>query len=70
MALLTGLAPDSLVHADKADDSNAIRDLIESQGAVPNIPSKADRRWKSCFSKMLSKGRHAIKRMFCHLKDY
>ena len=43
---------------DKAYDSNAIRDLIERQGAVPNIPSKANRRWKSCFSKTLYKGRN------------
>lgn len=46
--------------ADKAYDSNAIRDLIESQGAVPNIPPKANRRWKSCFSKSLYKDRNAV----------
>ena len=66
--------------ADKAYDSNAIRDLIERQGAVPNIPSKTNRRWKSCFSKTLYKGRNAVEslykgrnaveRMFCRLKDY
>lgn len=56
--------------ADKAYDSNAIRDLIERQGAVPNIPSKVNRRWKSCFSKTLYKGRNAVERMFCRLKDY
>lgn len=55
---------------DKAYDSNAIRDLIERQGAVPNIPSKANRRWKSCFSKTLYKGRNAVERMFGRLKDY
>jgi transposase len=56
--------------ADKAYDSNAIRDLIEHQGAVPDIPSKANRRWKSCFSRSLYKGRNAVERMFCRLKDY
>jgi len=45
--LLDDLAPHTIVLADKAYDSNAIRDLIERQGAVPNIPSKANRRWKS-----------------------
>ncbi len=56
--------------ADKAYDTNAIRDLIESQGAVPNIPSKTNRRWKSCFSWTLYKGRNAVERMFCRLKDF
>jgi hypothetical protein len=35
------VAPRTIVLADKAYDSNAIRDPIERQGAVPNIPSKA-----------------------------
>ena len=43
--------------------------LIEEQGAVPNIPPKSNRRWKSCFSKTLYKGRNAIERMFCRVKD-
>ncbi len=68
--LLDDLAPRTIVLADKAYDSNAIRDLIEQQGAVPNIPSKTNRRWKSCFSKTLYKGRNAVERMFCRLKDF
>lgn len=36
---------------------------------VPNIPPKANRRWKSCFSRKLYKSRNAIERMFCRLKD-
>ena len=43
--------------------------MIESQGAVSHIPPKRTRLWKSCFSKTLYKGRNAIKRMFCRLKD-
>ncbi len=68
--LLDKLTPRTIVLADKAYDSNAIRDLIERQGAVPNIPSKTNRRWKSCFSRTLYKGRNAIERMFCRLKDF
>ena len=68
--LLDDLAPCTIVLADKAYDTNAIRDLIERQGAVPNIPSKSNRRWKSCFSPTLYKGRNAVERMFCRLKDY
>lgn len=56
--------------ADKAYDADAIRRLIEEQGAVPNIPPNTNRRWKSCFSKVLYRGRNAIERMFCRLKDW
>ena len=67
--LLASLPVRCIVHADRAYDSNRIRGLIEDQGAVPNIPPKANRRWKSCFSRSLYKGRNAIERMFCRLKD-
>ncbi len=69
-ALLANLPPDTLLLADKAYDGDAIRRLIETRGAVPNIPFKANRRWKGCFSPFLYKGRNAIERMFCRLKDF
>ena len=56
--------------ADRAYDTDAIRRQIEDQGAVPNIPPKATRRWKSCFSPVLYRARNAVERMFCRLKDY
>ncbi|RVT90260.1 transposase [Sphingomonas crocodyli] len=58
--LLDDLAPRTIALGDKAYDSNAI--LIERQGAVPDIPSKVNRRWKSCFSRSLYKGRNAVER--------
>ena len=67
--LLKRLPSRCIVHADRAYDSNRIRDLIKAQGAVPNIPPKSNRRWKPCFSKALYKGCNAIERMFCRLKD-
>jgi len=67
--LLGSLPVRCIVHADRAYDTNRIRGLIEQQGAVPNIPPKANRRWKSCFSRSLYRGRNAIERMFCRLKD-
>ena len=70
LGLLKNLTPDALVQADKAYDANAIRDAINEQGAVPNIPYKANRRWKGPFSPALYKGRNAIERMFCRLKDF
>ena len=60
----------ALVMADRAYDTNAIRQQIEQQGAVPNIPPRHTRIWKSCFSRVLYRRRNAIERMFCRLKDY
>jgi len=51
--LLDGPPARCIVHADRAYDTNRIRDLIERQGAVPSIPPKANRRCKNCFSRSL-----------------
>ncbi len=59
-----------ILHADKGYDSDANRRQVEAAGAMPNIPPKANRRWKNCFSPALYKGRNAIERMFCRLKDF
>jgi transposase len=45
------------------------RRAIDARGAVPNIPPKANCRWKNCFSPALYRGRNAIERMLCRLKD-
>ena len=59
--------PFTLAMADRAYDTNAVRQQIEDQGAVPNIPPKRTRLWKSCFSPVLYRGRNAIERVFCRL---
>ena len=48
-ALLDGMPDCRILHADEGCDTNAIRRQIEGRGAMPNIPSKANRRWNSCF---------------------
>lgn len=53
---------------DKAHDGNAIRQLIESQGAAPNIPAKSNRKWRPCFSTTLYRERNQIERLFSKLK--
>jgi hypothetical protein len=58
------------MHGDKGYDTDPIRRQIEATGAMPNIPPKANRRWKNCFSPALYRGRNAIERMFCRLKDF
>ena len=37
---------------------------------MPNIPPKANRSWKNCFSPFLYRDRNAIERMFGRLKDF
>jgi len=68
--LLDQLRTADLVHGDKGYDTNAVRQKIEATGAAPNIPPKANRRWKNCFSPYLYRSRNAIERMFGRLKDF
>ena len=68
--LLAQLPPCKILHGDKGYDSNAIRRQVEDRGAMPNIPPKANRKWKNCFSPFLYRTRNAIERMFCRLKDF
>jgi len=68
--LLDLMPATSILHGDKGYDSNAVRRKIEVRGAAPNIPPKANRRWKNCFSPRLYRDRNAIERMFGRIKDY
>lgn len=68
--LLDQLVSADILHGDKGYDSDAVRRKIEGKGAAPNIPPKANRRWKSCFSPYLYRQRNAIERMFNRLKDF
>lgn len=68
--LLDRLPDTGLVHADKGYDSNARRRQIGDRGAFANIPPKANRIWKNCFSPFLYRDRNAIERMFCRIKDF
>lgn len=43
-ALLDHLGPSTIVLADKAYDADRIRELIQDQGATPNIPPKSNRK--------------------------
>jgi transposase len=59
-----------ILHGDKGYDSDTVRRKIESKGAAPNTPPKANRQWKNCFSPRLYRNRNAIERMFGRLKDF
>lgn len=68
--LLDHLGLRTIVLADKAHDADCIRELIQEQGATPNLPPKNNRRWKPCFSKRLYRERNLIERFFSKLKHF
>ncbi|WP_134495503.1 IS5 family transposase [Microvirga pakistanensis] len=61
--------PSTIVLAGKAYDVERIRELIQEQGATPNIPPNSSRCWKPCFSKRLYRERNLIGRFFSRLKQ-
>ena len=56
--------------ADKAYDANAIREMINGQGAWANIPPKSNRKDPICFSPYLYKARNLVERFFNKIKHF
>ena len=69
-ALLVHLSEGDIVLGDKAYDTDELRWQIEAQGAAPNIPDKANRKEKHCFSKTLYKERNRVERFFNKIKHF
>ena len=61
----------ALMIADGYDDydSNAIRRQVEAKGAMPNIPPKANRRWKNYFSLILAASLSQPQRYRAHVRS-
>jgi transposase len=55
---------------DKAYDSNSFRTLLKSSGIRPVIPGRANRKKRIRHGKQAYKGRNAIERCYCRLKDF
>jgi transposase len=68
--LLADLKPHSMVLADRAYDADAIRRLVNEQGAFANIPPKRNRKDPICFSPFLYKARNRIERFFNKMKHF
>ena len=68
--LLERLPKCRILHVDKGYDGNCIRRTIKAKGTMRNIPPKANRIWKNCFSPYFYRDRNAIERMFCRLKGF
>ena len=69
-ALLVNLSEGDILLGDKAYDTDRVREQIQAQGAVPNIPDKSSRKEKHCFSKTLYKERNLVERFFNKIKQF
>ena len=56
--------------ADKAYDTNDIREHIIDCGGVPNIPPKKNRKTEIAYDKELGKLRGSVENFFCRIKSY
>ena len=68
--LLERMPKTSMLYGDKGYDSDVIRCQVETRGAMPNIPPKANRRWKNCFSPGLYRNGNAIEQCSAVSRDF
>ena len=61
---------DTIILADKAYDSNAIRAKAKERGVWANIPPKRNRKASVTFSKWVYKQRNAVERFFNKIKQF
>ncbi|MFZ0850419.1 MAG: IS5 family transposase [Hyphomicrobiaceae bacterium] len=66
--LLDAVPEGSIFLADKAYDSDAIRETVEARGAFANIPAKSNRKKSFTFSAFLYRYRNLIERFFGKIK--
>ena len=69
LPLLDGVQTDELI-ADKAYDTNAIRQLLASQGIAATIPPKANRKVLYEYDRESYKTRHRVENIFVDLKQF
>ena len=58
------------ITADKAYDSEKVRQQIKDQGALPIIPSRCNAAKKAYCPKRFCRRRHKIENYFCRIKDW
>ena len=68
--LLADLKPSVTLLADKAYDSNAIRQQAQEQDVWANIPPKQNRKGAFVFSAFLYRYRNLVERFFNKLKQF
>ena len=62
--------PPLAVTADKAYDSEKVRQQIKDEGALPIIPSRSNATKKAYCPKRFYRRRHKIENYFCRIKDW
>jgi len=68
--MLENIQAGAILLADKAYDSDAIRQQVESKKAWANIPPKSNRCKSFAFSKFLYRYRNLVERFFNKLKQF
>jgi transposase len=68
--LLENLAPGATLIADRAYDTNAIRDLAAEHGAWANIPPRSIRKGSFSFSTWVYRQRNLVERFFNRIKQF
>jgi transposase len=68
--MLTGLGPGQTLLADRAYDSDALRQAMAAQGAWANVKPLARRVSKPAFSPFLYRYRNLVERFFNKLKHF
>jgi len=68
--MLDGIGKDQVLLADRAYDSNLLREKLGERGAWANIRPLANRRDKPAFSAFLYKYRNLVERFFNKLKHF
>ena len=62
--------PPLAITADKAYDSEKVRQMIKDEGALPVIPSGENAATKAYCPKRIYRRRHKIENFFCRIKDW
>ena len=62
--------PPLAITADKAYDSQKVRQQIKDEGALPIIPSRCNATKKAYCPKRFYRRRHKIENYFCRIKDW
>jgi transposase len=68
--LLENLAPGATLIADRAYDTNAIRDLATERGAWAKIPPRSIRKGSFAFSTWVYRQRNLVERFFNQVKQF
>ena len=68
--LLEDLAPGATLIADRAYDTNAIRDFAADRGAWANIPPRSIRKDALSFSRWVYRQRNLVERFFNRIKHF